>query len=93
MRASYRRLLIRKRREQLGIGLDEMSRETGVSAVPIDVRGLRYSPHAYDEAFISSIENEADVLEEYPFDAMKIVAGYLRIDLKNILWTLPGTAV
>ena len=156
MRISYRRLLIRERRERLGIGLGEMARETGMSVsecrdielyedeltvgVPLknaralarllglelgslfgvgSLDGAQSRPDrkprqvvisearnrigvsiatmvedvGFDEAFISSIENEADALEEYPFDVMKIVASYLKVDLGDLLWALPGTAV
>jgi hypothetical protein len=40
----------------------------------------------FEEVFVHSIENNSQALETYPYEVLKIVASYLKLDPRDLLY-------
>ena len=41
----------------------------------------------FEEVFVHSIENNSQALETYPYEVLRIVASYLKLDPKDLLYS------
>ena len=81
------------------LGAGSLPREAPVSSKPRHVtlvktrRSLGVSTKkmaddlGFDEGFVHTIENDRQALETYPYEVLRIVASYLKLDPKDLLYS------